>query len=178
MSLQQLVLQGGISGHVLLGGDFNAKVAVGVGTSSSEVTHCQGLNAHGTHMLTLCEAGNVSLCTGNVKGDIAAPPTYHATVRSGPTRPDHVLVSPPLLALGLSLEVQSQPLGSDHYPMHVTLAIPTSSRGNGSEIGTPLHPIRWTDAVRRGSARFHWPSVAKVKPSIAWTIMSLELELT
>ena len=109
VSLQQLVLQGGISGHVLLWGDFNAKVAVGVGTSSSEVTHCQGLNAHGTHMLTLCEAGNVSLCTGKVQGDMAAPPTYRATVRTSPTKPDHILVSPPLLALGLSVEVQSQP---------------------------------------------------------------------
>ena len=32
--------------------------------------------------------------------------------------------------------------------MHITLAIPTSSRGNVGEIGTPLHAIRWTDAVR------------------------------
>jgi len=147
-SLQQLVLQGGASGTVILGGDFNSKVAVGVGSSSSDSLQCQGLNSHGTHMLNLCDIGGLSLCTGTVQGDMHAPPTYHATARSNPTRPDHVLVSSCLLPSCVSSEVQPQTLGSDHHPIHLVLTIPIVVRAHVGVQGTPLQAIHWASAAR------------------------------
>jgi exonuclease III len=131
-------------GLVLLGGDFNAHVG----------RTCMGVasprpNRHGSYLLDLCQDTELTLCTGRVPGDLDVTPTYHATVRSRATRPDHVLVCPSCLPHVVSSVVLPQSWGSDHFPIVMQLRLPIEPVPHEPCQGEPLARMAW-DPSRKG----------------------------
>jgi exonuclease III len=119
------------SGHLLLCGDFNARVAAGRDDLSwrappsvhPEERCCQDtvVNQAGRHLVDVCYFQDLALLTGRAPGDRAAPATYVHT--RGSSRPDHVVVSHRLFALISSHKVLPSRFGSDHHPLHTALAL-------------------------------------------------------
>ena len=110
-----------LEGHVFLGGDFNAHVARTCPVQAGMDRH---LNSHGRRLLEVCSTTDSVLCTGLVRGDEGVLPTFHATQRSGATRPDHVLVSASLFGNVYSSTVLTGWRGSDHLPLDTLLRLP------------------------------------------------------
>ena len=134
------------NGHVLLCGDFNAHVS-----DTGDV----GLAASGCSLLSFCEACNLELVTGKLLGDCPAKPSFAARAHTGPSRPDHVVVSHALLPKLSSLHVHSDRNDSDHYPMHLCLNVceVAQSMAASGEVGSCAR-LRWDrrhlDAYQEG----------------------------
>lgn len=146
-ALEHTISAGLAGGTVLLGGDFNAKVAVGVGSSVGP-SKPFGQNKHGSALLDLCSVTGLSLCTGHVPGDYHAPPTFHSTSRSAPTRPDHALACSGILARVTSMQVLPHYLGSDHYPIHLKLGYQLPPQRRLVSGGTRMPNIKWAASCR------------------------------
>lgn len=71
-------------GHVLLCGDFNAKVSV---------DGASGMSDSGKLLRELCDVCNIALLTGCLAGDQPAKATFAARVHTAESRPDHILAS-------------------------------------------------------------------------------------
>ena len=133
-------------GHVLLCGDFNAHVSD---------TGNEGLAASGCSLLSFCEACNLELVTGKLVGDCPAKPSFAARAHTGPSRPDHVVVSPALLPKLSSLHVHSDRSDSDHFPLCVSLNVceVAQSVAASGEVGSCAR-LRWDrrrlDAYQEG----------------------------
>ena len=86
-------------GHVLLGGDFNARVgrleslACALQREQADTT----CNQHGRLLLGLCDTTSTLLCTGRTPGDEAAALSFTMHGGGGGSRIDHVLVSPSVM---------------------------------------------------------------------------------
>jgi exonuclease III len=86
--------------HVLLCGDFNARIA-DLDDLSSHVPPCvhpqhrcchdTTVNRAGRLFIEVCQANGLAVLTGRAHGDSPAPPSYKHT--TGNSRPDHVAVS-------------------------------------------------------------------------------------
>ena len=146
-ALQHTIAAGVSAGTVLVGGDFNARVAIGVGTSGGPVPPF-GQNKHGSSLLELCSTMGLFMCTGHVPGDEHAPPTFRSTARSAPTRPDHVLACSGIFAKVTSMSVLSHYLGSDHYPLHLQLSYHLPPPDNVASLGTLLPNTVWAACAR------------------------------
>lgn len=133
-----------VEGYVLVGGDFNAHV-------TRPVTQVTGfpermerhLNGHGKHLLEVCCDTDAVLCTGYVAGDTEGLPTFHATMRSRATRPDHMLVSQSLLGHVESSTVLPGFRGSDHLPLVTLIRLPVLVQPHQACHGQPLRQARW-----------------------------------
>ena len=116
--------------QVFMGGDFNAHVEYA--SSSHDMTHGRyiGQNSAGRKLVCIHHQSYMSMCTGGVVGDIPPRPTYRATTRSSATRPDHILVSNTLRDKLISIKVDSELRGSDHFPLvaKIHIVIPRSTR--------------------------------------------------
>ena len=132
-------------GHVLLGGDFNARVGIQVpmvpGTDSC-------INSHGKALNKAITAVGGYLCTGRVKGDIPAVCTFHARGRSVSTRLDHIIVSPSLLPQLHETMVDRTRLDSDHSPIISNLTFNVSPQAPATDDGIPLRQFSWRPSLR------------------------------
>lgn len=140
--------------HVILAGDFNARVgslddswvaeydtAIPAARNSTD----QGVQNHGRQLINLSNDAGLIICTGRVPGDTPAEHSYHryeaqATRRS---RLDHFLVSPNTWRLISSCTVDRNMHGSDHAPIVMKLDIPTSAPAALTGIGMPFSTYRW-----------------------------------
>ena len=118
-------------GHVILGGDFNAKVgqwhdpygpAAGLpprGATSKAVDN------HGKQLVEFCDATDLVLCTGSIPGDESAHNTW-ARGNCRPSRLDHLLASHDAVGLIRSCHVRqgsNRRYDSDHQPLEITLQL-------------------------------------------------------
>jgi hypothetical protein len=87
--------------------------------------------------------------TGRVQGDLGAPPTYRATIRSQDTRPDHVLVRPLCIPHVTQSCVLRDLWGSDHFPIVTRLSLPIAPRVVPPCQGEPLSRIVWDTRRKR-----------------------------
>jgi exonuclease III len=126
----------GENAHILLAGDLNAKLEC-VSTSRGGNVHHVGQNPHGRKVMRFVQQSGLKLCTGVVQGDLHMPPSFRATIRSAPTRPDHILVSSSLLEHLWEVTVSSELRGSDHYPLHACLNIQGSANPPPFSGGPP-----------------------------------------
>ena len=118
----------------IIGGDFNA--------------HVQPANGHGRALLEACSLAGLEVCTGTLPGDQPAQPSLRPTVRSQPTRPDHLLANQQGLPLLVSARVNQQQLGSDHWPIEAELQLPWQPAPIVENSGTPILRHRWQPAAR------------------------------
>ena len=145
------------SGHVILAGDFNAKV----GNISDSWVTCFGdipphrlptdppqHNQHGTHLMQMCEDTSMVLCTDRTLSDVPALPSFPRAS----SWLDHALVSPNLFPLIHSCGVQPHRRDSDHSPLVLTLHIPCTLLQSPiqppSTTSTPLSTYKWDPSKR------------------------------
>ena len=145
--LQGIINEIGDQGNILLAGDLNARIACVSTSQGADVRHV-GQNTHGRKVMEFVHQTSLRLCTGIVEGDLHLPPSFRATVRSGPTRPDHVMVSMPLWEHLASINVMSDLKGSDHYPIHIRLGMRGVEPPALTEEGPQRCRIIW-DARKR-----------------------------
>ena len=81
-------------------------------------------------------------------GDLHLPPSFKATTRSAPTRPDHILVSNSLWDKMRSTEVLPDLRGSDHYPLKACAEFGDMEIAVEQDEGLPRYRILW-DATKR-----------------------------
>ena len=88
-------------GHVLLAGDFNARVGaasqpwvteLGEGISAQLQNRDITVNGHGCKLLCLCEEAAMVSCTGRTAGDTPAQPSFKPRSNTEPSRLEHALV--------------------------------------------------------------------------------------
>lgn len=113
-SLKAAVALAQAHGHVLLGGDFNAKVG-GMddvlvpdrqfleGSGIPCQRGCPSVNLHGRLLVDLCLATSTLLGTGRVSGDTHAPASFSRG--SSDSRLDHFIISRDAFSSVLSSEV-------------------------------------------------------------------------
>jgi exonuclease III len=145
--LQGIVNEIGDHGHILLAGDLIAKIAC-VSTSQGENVRLVGQNTYGRKVMEFVQQTSMRLCTGMVEGDFHLPPSFRATVRSSPTRPDHVMVSQSLWEYLAFIKVASDLKGSDHYPLQTRVIMRGEDPPTATEDGPYRHRIVW-DASKR-----------------------------
>ena len=145
-------------GHVLLAGDFNARV----GNSRDDwVTEFGGdipanvrntdstVNAHGRKLLQLCSDTTLVLCTGRTAGDIPAQPSFKARVNTAPSRLDHFLVDPELFPLIQACRVGPSRPDSDHLPLEMHILLDNAPQVPRAAL--PARPVPawvWDEARR------------------------------
>ena len=137
-------------GHVLLAGDFNARVG-SLGTPACALQQEQAdnmRNQHGRCLLNLCSSTSTLLCTGRAPGDEAAPLSFTAHGGGGGSRIDHILVSPSLMEYMQLCKVNSLRLESDHYPIECELHMPAVSQPVPPCSGAPLSRRHWDPDAR------------------------------
>jgi exonuclease III len=144
--MQQCLAHQGSGRQVVVGGDWNARVA-GRGSEDS--------NSHGNYLQHLSAQAGLTLLTGHASGDALAPHSFQRirldpTVPAQRTRVDHVLCSSQLCAHVLSTCVLHAAAGSDHFPLSATFALPV---GDAQHSDTPNTPI---------------PTVHKLPPKLCW----------
>ena len=119
-------------GHVLLAGDFNARVGSRCDTWVTEfgdsippdLHHSDNtVNAHGRKLLQLCSNAGRVLCTGRTVGDVPAKPSFKARVNTAPSRLDHILVDPELFPFVDSCRVGPCRPDSDHLHVEMRLLL-------------------------------------------------------
>ena len=120
---------------VILAGDFNAHVGA-------------ALNSRGRMLLQMCAAASLQVCTGQIAGDQASPPTLAATRRSQPTRPDHILANAAAVSLLDSVVVSQHRRGSDHWPLEVHLKMELRCQPLQPCSGLPIPCRRWSPHAR------------------------------
>ena len=161
-SLRSAVISAQEHGHVILGGDFNAKVETMDDLllpdrqflEDSSVACQRGCshassNLHGQLLIDLCLAASVLLATGPILGDASAPATFF---RGGSdSRLDHFVMSRVVLPATLACEVATHRFHSDHKPLTLTFPPPASSSAEASTplpstASTPLPNLQWDGA--------------------------------
>jgi len=152
-NLQLQILAATDIGDVICGGDFNARIGdrnkdTRLGQRPRGCTDT-GVNTHGSKLLELCRLSDCVLCTGAVKGDEEATPTFKATSRSRATRPDHVIVSwaHSFADCMQHSAVNVQQHGSDHKPIECYLRLPVV-RNNTTCEGVLRKHLRWKPTSR------------------------------
>ena len=139
-----------LEGYIFVGGDFNGHVAQTSTSSSVSLGRLRGQDTSGCKLVQLADQSHLVLCTGCVLGDLDTRPTFRATSRTSATRPDHILVSPPLYECLHSLVVSSDLKGSDHFGILTSLSL----RGLVPRLlcapiqGVHLREIRWHGGYR------------------------------
>ena len=94
------------------------------------------VNAFGRHLLHLCQASGLHILNGRTTGDTAAQFTSHAN--AGHTVIDYFIASAHLCNKALHLKVQGIIPSSDHYPVLLTLDMPTTlSVSSASVLPSP-----------------------------------------
>ena len=122
--------------HVLLAGDFNARVGaasqpwvteLGEGISAQLQNSDITVNGHGRKLLCLCEEAAMVLCTGRTAWDTPAQPSFRARSNTEPSRLDHALVDCGLFPAVQTCTVGAHRHESDHFPLelHLLLTAPT-----------------------------------------------------
>ena len=138
-------------GHVLVGGDFNARVGT-LPDSIDLMVPVRGCTdavvaGHGLRLLELCKGTGMLLCMGRVEGDRESVPTFRARSHTQATRPDHVLASSDTLALVSDMMVNTTRRDSDHHPIELTMSVYIAAIAPVAACaGTPLSRVRWQRA--------------------------------
>ena len=153
-------------GYVILGGDFNAKVAArnDVAISDMEYMHESGMavhrgmcspkeNLHGRLLTDLCVGSGLLLGTGRLLGDMAASPTFFRG--SSGSRLDHFAMDRCTLSRASDCTIQQDRYDSDHKPLVLSLsfqaAAAAAAEAGSSDIpGQPLPSLRW-DGSKQGA---------------------------
>lgn len=137
-------------GHVLLAGDFNARIG-NLGTSACALQQEQidsTLNLHDRCLLNLCSSTSTLVCTGRAPGDEAAALSFTMHGGGGGSRIDHVLVSPSLMEYVQSCSVNALRRESDHFPIDCQLCMPVALRSIPPCSGAPLARRHWNPDAR------------------------------
>ena len=130
LTLLQHTAQATAVGHVILTGDFNARIASESDMPEPPPPHvvpclrgCTDVvrNPAGQLFLDTCMANHLAILTGRAEGDVAAPNTFHGS--NGSSRPDHVAVDYELFRQVVSQRVMACRLGSDHSPIITVLTV-------------------------------------------------------
>ena len=82
------------------------------------------VNAVGRHLLHFCQASGLHILNGCITGDTPARFTSHAN--AGHTVIDYFIASTHVCNKALHLKVQGIVASSDHYPVLLTLDMPTT----------------------------------------------------
>ncbi len=141
-------------GHVLLGGDFNARVAGGSDSligAEEGVSPVRGFtdtvfNAHGRQLLGFCQKTGLLLCSGRITGDLDATPTFKARANTQGSRLDHILTTPAAFKLLQYSAVNAHQQGSDHWPIETKGLLHfggVSLDPAAADDGVPLRRARW-----------------------------------
>ena len=152
-NLQLQILAATDIGDVICGGDFNARIGdrnkdTRLGQRPRGCTDT-GVNSHGSKLLELCRLSDCVLCTGAIKGDEGATPTFKATSRSRATRPDHVIVfwAHSFADYMQHSAVNVQQHGSDRKPIECYLRLPVVRNNTICERDLRKH-LRWKPTSR------------------------------
>lgn len=155
-SLNAMCAAASCEGDVLLAGDFNARVAQLIDTDSAEypVRGCTdlGVNAHGHQLIALCRQSGLLLCSGRVRGDDMAVPTFKARSRTQASRLDHVIVSKGVLANIKQSSVNTGRYDSDHHPIETILRVHVSVAASVQCTGRPISRVYWCRDARNDYA--------------------------
>ena len=137
-------------GHVLLGGDFNARIgSLGTTACASQREQADStLNQHGRCLLYLCSSTITLLCTGQAPGDEAAALSFTMHGGGGGSRIDHVLVSPSFMENIQTCSVNTLRLESDHFPIECDMSLPIASHNVPRCSGAPLSKRHWDPDAR------------------------------
>ena len=136
-------------GHVMLCGDFNARIADLEDLTCPPPTAvrpqlrcCQdgAVNRAGRLFIEACQANGLAVLTGRTAGDTEGVHTYHHT--SGSSRPDHVAVDAQLFPLITHHSVLPHKFGSDHHPICTTISLAAPPTPPTPPTTHPL-PARW-----------------------------------
>ena len=126
-----------VTPHVLLCGDFNAKVGRMSEVSElhdgllmahpalhqSRRCECSGTNAAGRHLIELASVSGCVLGTGRVHGDNGQRTCVGHATRLGGSRPDHVVMSDKVFGAAVHVDIMDVPYISDHMPMSMSYAV-------------------------------------------------------
>ena len=139
-----------VEGHVLLAGDMNARVAHLEEAACAQRRGCVDtvINAHGRHLIQMCDSSGSLLCTGRTPGDECASYSYKPTARSPGSRIDHVVVSHSLYDAVAACAVSVQRLESDHHPIECTLRLDVQVVQPQLCRGIPLSRRHWQPDLR------------------------------
>ena len=166
-SLKAAVTSAQAHGHVILGGDFNAKVGgmddvlvpdrqflEGSGIPCQRGCSHPSVNLHGHLLVDLCLATSTLLGTGRVPGDAHAPTSFSRG--SSESRLDHFIISRDVFSSVLSSGVACQRFDSDHKPvlltvlLHDTAAAAVNDSTRPAQPGAPIPRLQWDGAKKAG----------------------------
>jgi exonuclease III len=159
LSLVQAATAAVTQAHVVLAGDFNARIGslddswvADYDPNIPAVRHVtdQDIQGHGRQLVNLSKDAGLIICTGRVAGDTPAEHSYHrheaqVTRRS---RLDHFLVSPSTWGLITSCAVDRGRHDSDHAPIVMNLNIQAAAPAAPAAVGVPFSIHRW-DATQQ-----------------------------
>jgi exonuclease III len=164
-------------GHVLIQGDFNARVgnlndlpplAPWHITPTQRQCIDPVINTAGHLLVEVCMANKLALLTGRVVGDTPPPISFISKYR-GTSRPDHVIASYDLFPHITSHSVINKDLDSDHYALGTYLdSIPTAVPN--TVVST--HPLpdsyKWKPHLQQAysTAIMHAHSDGKISDSV------------
>ena len=107
------------------------------------------MDSHGRALLEACQTAGLTVTTGLVPGDQPPQPSLRPTVRTQPTRPDHILASEEALPYIVEARVNQQQPGSDHWPLEAQLLLPWQPTARVPCTGTPIPRHIWQPAARQ-----------------------------
>ena len=136
------------AGHVLLAGDFNARVGTLPDCAGPRGATDTVVNARGERLLQLAQRHDLMLCTGRAVGDEAGVPTFGARANTRPSRLDHVLLSRAAYSSVCSSVVNVLRRDSDHWPIQTVLRLSAVLAQPSPCQGAPLAVLRWRPASR------------------------------
>ena len=139
-------------GYVILGGDFNAKVASRSDISGSDMDFLEdsgiafhrGMsspreNLHGRLLIDFCMRTSLLLGTGRLLGDVTASPTYFRG--SSGSRLDHFAMDRCTLARATGCTIQQDRYDSDHKPLVLGLNFSAPAATADVPVGPPGLPL-------------------------------------
>ena len=128
-SLAAHIAQLSSGGHILLAGDFNARVGAAAqpwvtdlsDDASAQLQNSDStVNGHGRKLLHLCDETAMVLCTGRTPGD---QPSFKARSDTTASCLDHALVDCGLFASVQACCIGSHRQESDHFPLELGLLL-------------------------------------------------------
>ena len=149
-------------GYVILGRDFNAKVAGrnDVAFSDMEYMHESGMscqrgvsspkeNLHGRMLADLCTGSGLLLGTGRLIGDMTASPTFFRG--SSGSRLEHFAMDRFTLSRAFDCTIQQDRYNSDHKPLVLRLGVQAAAAAEtgSSDNGQQIPNLRW-DGSKQG----------------------------
>lgn len=125
-------------------------LSIRVSTLRSFMIKCTdlGVNAHGHQLVALCRQCGLLLCSGRVRGDDMAVPTFKARSRTQASRLDHVIVSKGVLGNITLSSVNTGRNDSDHHPIETILRVPVSVVAPVQCAGRPVSRVYWRPSAR------------------------------